>query len=322
MGYVQVYEGGNDMILEYLGGELQKILKNVDKNFFEEIEEIRLRVNKPIIIHKNNQEHTVTKNGNVTSDISLGYRVTESDVMRTIENMSNFSLYAFENELKSGYITLPGGHRVGVSGKAILNRGEVKTINNISGMNIRVSHEIYGCSDSVLKYITEPSLAHTMIISPPACGKTTLLRDIVRQISDGVKGKFEGQTVGVIDERSEIAGCYKGIPQNNVGMRTDVLDGCPKAEGMIMLLRSMSPKVLAVDEIGKKEDIYAIDDIMNAGVKIICTVHGKSIEDLQQRDILAEVINKKVFERYVVLGYKAKIKAIYDNDLNLVQIYD
>lgn len=309
------------IILEYLGGELQRVLNSLDKVFFNEIEEIRLRINKPIIIYKNSEEHTITKQGQLSKNIVEGYVLTLIDLSKTIELISNFSLYAFENELKCGYITLPGGHRVGVSGKAIISKGEVKTINNISGLNIRISHEIFDCSKRVLEYIAMPKVRHTMIISPPACGKTTLLRDIVRQVSNGIEGKFKGQTVGVVDERSEIAGCYMGIPQNNVGIRTDVLDACPKAEGMMMLLRSMSPRVLAVDEIGKKEDIYAIDDIMNAGIKVICTVHGKSIEELKQRDVLSVLINKKVFERYIILGYKSKpgtIKAIYNKDFKVV----
>ena len=127
--------------------------------------------------------------------------------------------------------------------------------------------------NKIIDYIIKDGVKHTMIISPPLCGKTTLLRDIIRQISNGVNGILEGQTVGVVDERSEIAGCYNGIPQNNIGLRTDVLDCCPKSEGMIMLLRSMSPKVIAVDEIGSKDDIFAIDEIINAGVKVICTVN-------------------------------------------------
>lgn len=309
------------IIVEYLGGELQRVLKILTDDFFEKIEEIRLRINKPIIIYNCSKEYTVTKYGSLSTNIKEGYIITQMDLSKTIELISNFSLYAFENELKSGYITLPGGHRVGVSGKAVINKGEVKTINNISGLNIRISHEIFGCSKTVLNYIATPNIMHTMIVSPPACGKTTLLRDIIRQVSNGVENKFEGQTVGVVDERSEIAGCYMGIPQNNIGIRTDVLDACPKAEGMIMLLRSMSPRVLAVDEIGKKEDIYAIEDIMNAGIKIICTVHGKSIEELKKRDVLSELINKKVFQRYVILCYKSKpgsIKYIYDENLKVV----
>ena len=122
-----------------------------------------------------------------------------------------------------------------------------------------------------------------MIISPPQCGKTTLLRDIIRQISDGnTTLGLRGHKVGVVDERSELAGCYKGVPQNDIGLRTDVLDGCPKAKGMIMLIRSMSPNIIATDEVGTREDIFAIEEALNAGIKIITTVHGKNLEEVSE----------------------------------------
>ena len=131
-----------------------------------------------------------------------------------------------------------------------------------------------------------------------------MLRDLIRLIRNGGENRFLGLTVGVVDERSEIGGCYQGVPQNNLGLMTDVLDGCPKAEGMRMLLRSMSPRVIAVDEIGKMDDIFAIEDVMNAGVKLISTVHGSSLLDIQRKPVLKELINKKIFERIVILTNK------------------
>ena len=136
---------------------------------------------------------------------------------------------------------------MGIAGKVILEDDQIKNMQYISSMNVRVSHEVVGCADSVLPYITRNrEVCHTLIISPPRCGKTTLIRDLIRQISDG-NGYVKGCTVGVVDERSELGGCYLGIAQNDMGMRTDILDGCPKAEGMILLIRSMAPRVLAVD---------------------------------------------------------------------------
>ena len=150
----------------------------------------------------------------------------------------------------------------------------------ISCINIRLAHQIPGCAAKVMPYIRRKDwVAHTLIISPPRCGKTTLLRDIIRQLSNGSQG-FSGLTVGVVDERSELAGCYQGIPQNDLGMRTDVLDGCPKAEGMRMLIRSMSPAVVAVDELGKEEDYKAVETVIHCGCKLIATAHGNSMEDV------------------------------------------
>ena len=157
-------------------------------------------------------------------------------------------------------------------------------------------------------------VCHTLIISPPCCGKTTLLRDVIRQISNG-NAWCEGKNVGVVDERSEIGGAYQGVPQNDLGIRTDLLDCCPKAEGMLMLIRSMSPQVGAVDEIGTAEDIHAIEYAMQCGCKLIASVHGMDMEEAARKPVLGEMIRRKMFERYIVLGndgHPGKVKEIYD----------
>lgn len=178
-----------------------------------------------------------------------------------------------------------------------------------------MSHEVKGCGDRVIKYISDMGrLYHTLIISPPRCGKTTLLRDIIRLLSNG-NGERNGVTVGVIDERSELGASYRGMPQNDVGMRTDVLDCCPKVEGMLMMLRSMSPQVIAVDEIGKREDIDAIEYVINSGCVIMATVHGNSIDDIKNKPVLRKLVESKLFERYIVLsndGEMGHIESIFD----------
>jgi stage III sporulation protein AA len=232
--------------------------------------------------------------------------------------MSNYSLYAFEEEIKNGYITIQGGHRVGICGQAVLAEGGIKTIKHINGLNIRITHQIKGCADGVIDKIAKPDLKHTMIISPPGCGKTTLIRDIARLLSNGDDDKnIPGYKVGIVDERSEIAGCYHGVPQNDVGIRTDILDAAPKAKGMIMLLRSMSPEVIIVDEIGRKEDSTAIDEIINSGVKLVCTVHGASLQDILKKEVLSEILRKDIFEIFIVLKYgktAGEIAGIYTKE--------
>ncbi len=303
-------KGGNRMeikkhLLQVCSPTLKKILTQISPQQFEEIEEIRIRSYKPLLIKHRKGEDFLTVRGKWTKFPEEGYSCVMEDITLTLELMSDYSLYAFEEEIKNGYITLLGGHRVGLTGKVIVEKGQVKALRYISGLNIRISHEKIGCADSIIPYLLcETSIYHTLIVSPPGCGKTTLLRDIIRQISNGISSRCSGLTVGVVDERSEIAGCYQGIPQKDIGIRTDVLDGCPKVEGMMMLLRSMAPQVIAVDEIGHEKDIYAIENVLNAGCKIICTVHGNSIEDLQQKPVLSTLLKKNIFERIIFLSHR------------------
>ncbi len=292
------------MIVSCLGSNLKNVIQNIPDWAFDEMEEVRIRALKPLIIYKAKEEFFVSPLGNLSTTLSTAFIPSPQDLIDTLEIMSNYSLYAFEEELKNGYLTLQGGHRVGLVGKIIVEYGKVKTQRYIGGMNIRISHEIKGCANEVIPHLLyKNSIYHTLIVSPPRCGKTTLLRDLVRQISTGIPKIFHGMTVGIVDERSEIAGSYQGIPQNDVGIRTDVLDCCPKADGMSILLRSMSPGVIAVDEIGKTEELYAIEDALSAGVKIICTVHGSSLSDIQKKPVLSQLLQKQAFERIVVLSH-------------------
>lgn len=307
-----------DKLISYFGKNIKEILINVDNEYFETVEEIRIRLDRSIIFRSFNKEYFVLKNNQIGEKFLKEqiYKPTTEDIIQTIETMSEYSIYALEQELKNGYITLKGGFRVGITGKVIIENNKIKGIRNISSINIRIAREIVGCSSKILKYINIPSIKSTMIISPPNCGKTTLLRDIIKNISD-----FK-ENVAIIDERSEIAGTYMGKPQLDVGIRTDILDRCPKYEGMLMALRSMSPSVIAVDEIGSDSDIDAIEKIANSGVKIICTIHAYDIEDINKKNNLKNILDKKIFERYIILTRKngiCSIDKIYDE--NLMTIY-
>jgi len=288
-------------IINILSNDVKNVLEQ-EKLHFDYLQEIRLRAGYPVILLYAGKEKILTA------------KVTERSIRETLDYVSNYSLYAYENELKQGFITIEGGHRVGMAGQVLVENGRVKNLKHISSLNIRVSHEIFGCADKLFPYITHhKQIHHTLIISPPRCGKTTLLRDMIRQISDG-NHWVKGCSVGVVDERSELAGCYQGIPQNHMGMRTDVLDGCPKAEGMLMLIRSMSPQVVAVDEIGAPEDIQAIKYAMYCGCKMIATVHGESVEDIQRKPLLEQMIREQCFERYVILNNRKRVGEIVGID--------
>lgn len=284
---------------------------------FQKLQEIRLRMNAPLLLIYENQEYFLTEEARIVQNPLQAVIITKNEIRETMEYISNYSLYAFEDEIKQGFITINGGHRIGIAGKTIIEDDTIKGMKHISFINIRLAHQVKGCADSVIPYMLNDKyngIYHTLIISPPRCGKTTLLRDIIRQLSDG-KTNFPGMSIGVVDERSEIGACYMGTPQNELGMRTDILDCCPKAKGMMMLIRSMSPQVIAVDEIGSKEDLEAIDYVIGCGCKLIATVHGSSIDDVKSKPVLGELVQKKLFERYIILSNIAGIghlDTIYD----------
>ena len=280
-------------------GSIRNQLLDADLDY-DKLYEIRLRVGRPLFLTYDGGECFLRNRGEEP------YVVTQEDLKETLEYVTGYSLYAYEEEIRQGFISVQGGHRVGVTGKVILDGGKIRGMKYISCINVRLAHEIQGCAEEVMPYIqTKDWVAHTLIISPPRCGKTTLLRDIIRQISNGREG-IPGQTVGVVDERCELAGCYQGVPQNDVGMRTDVLDGCPKAEGMQMLIRSMSPSVVAVDELGREEDFRAVEAVIHCGCKLIATAHGNSLEDVLAQPFFQKLVEERVFERYILLGKRER----------------
>ena len=333
-------------VQDLFGRNVRRLLAEAGLDY-ERLYEIRLRAGRPVFLTYDGGESFLRSRGREP------YLVTREDLKETLEYVSGYSLYAYEEELRQGYLSVQGGHRVGVTGKVILDGDRVRGMKYISCINVRLAHQIPGCADGVMPFIRQKDwTAHTLIISPPRCGKTTLLRDIIRQLSNGrkiggvesdecgagqnsccgpEKEKGEGSrmeggnartwipglTVGVVDERSELAGCYQGIPQNDLGMRTDVLDGCPKAAGMQMLIRSMSPAVVAVDELGKEEDFRAVEAVIHCGCKLIATAHGNDVEDVLRTPFFRRLREMEVFERYIVLGKDGRagaVKGIFDGE--------
>lgn len=258
--------------------------------------EVRLRCNAPLILHKGKEEFFLHVHTGLTKDAAAAYKISVNEIREMMEYISNFSVYAYEDEIRQGFLTIQGGHRVGICGKAVMQEKKIKTIRNISFLNIRLAREKKGCADGVLPYLFEDGrLFHTLIISPPGCGKTTLLRDIIRQLSN------KGLKIGVADERSEIAACYHGVPQNDLGIRTDVLDGCPKTTGVETLLRAMSPEVIAVDELGGAEDIATMKKSIYCGCKLLATAHGEDREAWFFKGGRSERVSDIPFERYIFL---------------------
>lgn len=306
---------GNE-ILPVLPLSIRRLVSALPCPVLDGVEEIRIRQGKPLVIGLSSGDIFLNAEGKAVRQAAEAYVVTASDMENLVNLLSGSSLYALEEELRTGFITLPGGHRAGITGRAVLDGGKVRTLKYLSCCNLRVSREVPGAASGLLPHIINKrsgGIYHTILVSPPRCGKTTMLRDIIRQISSGVTGLvYPGLTVGLVDERSEIAGCYKGVPQRDVGIRTDVLDGCPKAEGMMMLLRSMGPQVIAADEIGRREDVDAMEEVLNAGIKILITAHGSSLAELSERPVLSRLIRSKMIERYVILGRSRGVGTVED----------
>lgn len=281
----------------------------ISKVNLKNLQEIRIKIGNPVIMEDREGEKV------------FNYQVKNEDIKYIVQRISNYSLYAFEEELKQGYITIQGGHRIGISGDCVVQNGLVKTIKNIYSLNIRVSREILGCAFKYVPYmIKNNDILNTIIISPPKCGKTTILRDLTRILSNGDKSLgIQGKKITIIDERSEIAGCYKGIPQLNVGIRSDVYDNCIKSEGIIMAIRALSPEIIICDEIGTEKDTNSLIQALNSGVRVITTIHGFDIKDLTNRPVFKELIDNKVFKRALVLSNRlgiGTIESIWDFDNN------
>ncbi len=266
-------------------------------------------------------ERVWAANGGTGREASGLYRAGSRDIAEMLNYISNYSLYAYREEVKQGFITIRGGHRIGICGGAVVEGGRLVGMHHITFLNIRVAHERVGCAGKLMDFIRkEGSIYNTLLVSAPGAGKTTYLRDSIRLLSKG-DGETPGLFVCVVDERSEIAACHMGIPQNDLGPRTDVLDGCPKAEGMLLMIRSMSPQVLAVDELGTENDFAAADAAACSGSRILGTVHAGDMKELTEKPYLRRWIRKKVFERYVLIRREASGERrfeVYDDRLERV----
>ena len=282
------------------------------------LQEIRLRACLPLSLLVDNREYFVDRQGQIVDIPEEAARPLPEELENLLGHLCKYSIYAFADEIRQGFLTVQGGHRVGLAGQVILDgEGRIKNMKYIRYLNIRIAHQIRGAADALMPCLYEDGqVMSTLLISPPGGGKTTMLRDIIRQVSDGtVYGR--GINVSVVDERSEIAGSYLGVSQNDVGIRTDVLDGCPKVEGMMRLIRSMAPRVLAVDEVGSLADAQALQMAGGCGCKLLATIHGGSMEEVRRKDYMRYIMEQGLFERYVMLDRRqgaCRIVEIYDGE--------
>ena len=274
------------------------------------IQEICIRINSSIIIFTQNKSYFVGKNGEITPEDPKSLLISQNDILETMKILCNFSIYSYQNQIKEGFITLKGGHRVGISGTAVINNNEIINISDISSINFRISREVLGCSDRIFDKFGL-NIGGTLIIGPPSSGKTTILRDMARRLSTS----FEADKlikVSIIDERREIAASYQGVPQQDIGF-SDVLSGFPKAEGIIRAIRTLSPKIIICDEIGGVEDAEAIKKSLNSGVGIIASIHAKSTDEMANSFRIKNILSSGAIKRAVLLDSNpGKIKGMFE----------
>lgn len=294
-----------DVILRFFPAVLRGPWEACNWNW-SEIEEIRIRVNKPIIIRGRNKECIILKNGvieevNDAEKINTCVIYREKELEEMLRHLCKDSIYAYEEERKQGYLTMPGGHRIGITGELTHVDNQSYIAKYIRYMNIRIAHEIKGISDEIMGWLTEGGQVwNTLIVSAPGAGKTTLLRDIVRNFSNGGK-EYKGYSVGVIDERGEIAGAYRGVASLDCGIRTDVITGGNKEQGARILIRTFAPRIIVMDEIGTKADADAIFFAGISGCSVLATIHGNCWSDLERKTEISSLMQNRIFQRILFL---------------------
>ena len=279
-----------DEIICYFSGETGRAVKKIPESFFEEIREIRLRVNRPAAVSMSDSIRYITDDGNLTYKPEAAVKVSPEDIKRTFEAVCQYSVHSFQREISEGFVTVRGGHRVGICGTSVIQGNSIENVKNISSLNFRIAREITGCADELCRTVFGNGLRNMLLAGPPASGKTTMLRDIARILGKSYR-------VAIIDERGELAAVWNGFPQNDVGINTDVFDGYDKPTGIITALRVMSPQIIICDEIGSEKDLEAVREASRSGVYAAATIHASSADELEQKGI-----SRNMFDSTVILA--------------------
>lgn len=282
-----------EYILPYLGDKIRQAVERFEMK--NNIQEIRFRLNRALSVYFQGKEYFLTPHGGITEYPQLGMVITQQDIDFSLKIICDYSIHSYQREISEGFVTIKGGNRVGICGTAVIRDDKIETLKYINGLNFRVAREIYGSADEIVDICFAGTVNSVLIVGSPSSGKTTVLRDLCRQLGKSHK-------ISVIDERGELAAVYQGFPQNDVGNCTDVFDGYPKQLGILSALRVMSPEIIAVDEIGSENDCTAIENAIHTGVKIIATAHASSVEEMNQRKALKSLLKQNAFSKIILLG--------------------
>lgn len=290
----------NDVLL-YLPEHIKKMMQNTVRLLGDNVQEIRFRAGRPLIIGSLSGNFAILPNGSLSPAVGGAYIVTSQDIKCIFQLVCENSVYAYLEDIKQGFITIKGGHRVGFTGKAILSDKKIENFKDINSINIRIAKQVIGAANSIFDEIFQnEKVVNTLIISPPLVGKTTILRDLTRQISN------KGLKISVADERGEIAAMYRGVPQNDIGIQTDVIENASKIISIPMMLRTMSPQVIISDEISGNDDAQAIKQCFGTGVSVIASAHGNSLNDVKKRDFINQLLGNNGFKKVILLNSEGK----------------
>lgn len=290
-----------------LSRDLHESLKNVPEEIQKNVREICIRAEKPIIFICKDDYLFLRKDGNLTRNINLPLKLaTRQDIKNSIRAMCDNSVYSYDDEIKNGFLTLKGGHRVGLCGTAVLSNNIVVNVRDVSTLNIRIARQIKTSADELFLTIKN-KFTGIILAGAPASGKTTVLREIARKLS------LSGKKVSVVDERNELSGTYEGVAQNDLGF-CDILNRYPKADGLLQAIRTLSPDVIVCDEIGAEQDILAVKQAVHAGVKLVVSVHAAGVSDFSKRRQCKELLATEAFDVLAMMSGRSepgKISEVY-----------
>lgn len=302
--------------IESLCTDLYNVLKKVSPQLQYNIREICLRVEKPIIVMSNKGFFFVCKNGKLTKNINFPLKiVSKQEIQDSMKIMCEHSVYCYNDEIKNGFLTIKGGHRVGICGTAVIKENTIENVRDISTLNIRIARQIKCIADEFLLSINY-KFRGIVVAGVPASGKTTVLREVARNLS------LRGNKVSVIDERNEFSGTYSGMAQNDLGF-CDILNGYPKAEGLIQSIRALSPDIIVCDEVGGEKDVLAINQAVYAGVRLVVGMHAGNIDEFLKRKQCMNVLKTGAFDTLLMMTSKnepGKISGIYKVSDNIDKI--